>query len=231
MIIAAAGGAAHLAGVLAAHTTLPVIGIPIKGGALDGLDALLSTVQMPAGVPVATVALGKAGAVNAALLAVQMLALSRADLQKKLPSTRRRLKKKVDEGNKRLSAQRKAEEMKKTLCVLFDPDVCARGARLCAEDAAAAAPSNDVVQAVKEVVNVLQKYGLPFDAREARDAAVDAVIQAADPQGRLMSEADIAQMKEENKGILYEVGIRVALTNKAFVISEVRKDRPRRRPG
>jgi 5-(carboxyamino)imidazole ribonucleotide mutase len=110
VIVAAAGGAAHLAGVLAAHTTLPVIGIPIKGGALDGLDALLSTVQMPAGVPVATVALGKAGAINAALLAVQILALNRADLRKKLAEHKSRLKKKVDEGNKRLSAQRGAKK-------------------------------------------------------------------------------------------------------------------------
>jgi phosphoribosylaminoimidazole carboxylase PurE protein len=110
VIIAAAGAAAHLAGVLAAQTTLPVIGIPIKGGALDGLDALLSTVQMPAGVPVATVALGKAGAINAALLAVQMLALNRADLQKKLSEHKSRLIKKVDEGNKRLSAQRRAKK-------------------------------------------------------------------------------------------------------------------------
>ncbi len=74
VIIAAAGKAAHLAGVLAAHTTLPVIGIPVKSSTLDGLDALLATVQMPAGIPVATVAID--GAKNAALLAVQMLALS-----------------------------------------------------------------------------------------------------------------------------------------------------------
>ena len=75
VIIAAAGGAAHLAGMLAAHTSLPVIGVPVKSGALDGLDALLSTVQMPGGIPVATVALGSAGAVNAAILAIQILAL------------------------------------------------------------------------------------------------------------------------------------------------------------
>jgi len=110
VIIAAAGGAAHLAGVLAAHTILPVIGIPIKGGDLDGLDALLSTVQMPAGVPVATVALGKAGAINAAILAVQILALNRADLQKKLSEQKKRMKMKVDEGNKRLSDHRKAKK-------------------------------------------------------------------------------------------------------------------------
>ncbi len=110
VIIAAAGAAAHLAGVLAAQTILPVIGIPIKGGALDGLDALLSTVQMPAGVPVATVALGKAGSINAALLAVQMLALNRVDLQKKLSEHKSRLKRKVDEGNKRLLAQRKGKK-------------------------------------------------------------------------------------------------------------------------
>ncbi|MEW6536297.1 MAG: 5-(carboxyamino)imidazole ribonucleotide mutase [Candidatus Auribacterota bacterium] len=75
VIIAAAGSAAHLAGVLAAHTILPIIGIPIDASSLNGLDALLSTVQMPGGVPVATVAIGKAGATNAAILAAQMIAL------------------------------------------------------------------------------------------------------------------------------------------------------------
>src|SRR5258708_38957116 len=70
VIIAAAGGAAHLAGVIAAHTILPVLGVPMKSDALNGLDSLLSTVQMPAGIPVATLAIGKAGATNAALLAV-----------------------------------------------------------------------------------------------------------------------------------------------------------------
>lgn len=81
VMIAAAGGAAHLAGVVAAHTLLPVLGVPMKGWSLDGLDSLLSTVQMPRGVPVGTLAIGKAGAVNAALLAVRILALSRPDLR------------------------------------------------------------------------------------------------------------------------------------------------------
>ena len=80
ILIAAAGGAAHLGGVVAAHTILPVIGIPIKGGALNGLDALLATLQMPAGIPVATVTLGSAGPVNAALLAVQILAVGQPAL-------------------------------------------------------------------------------------------------------------------------------------------------------
>lgn len=75
LIIAAAGGAAHLAGVMAAKTTLPVLGVPMKGWSLDGLDSLLSTVQMPRGIPVGTLAIGKAGAVNAALLAGQILGL------------------------------------------------------------------------------------------------------------------------------------------------------------
>lgn len=75
VLIAAAGAAAHLAGAVAAHTTLPVIGIPIPSSALQGMDALLSTVQMPGGIPVATMAIGKAGAVNAALYAVAILAL------------------------------------------------------------------------------------------------------------------------------------------------------------
>lgn len=86
VIIAAAGMAAHLAGALAANTILPVIGIPCKGGALDGLDALLSTVQMPSGIPVATVALN--GGANAALLAAQMLALEDEALAEKLLSRR-----------------------------------------------------------------------------------------------------------------------------------------------
>ena len=84
VIIAAAGGAAHLAGVFAAHTTLPVLGVPMKSDALNGLDSLLSTVQMPGGIPVATLAIGKPGAINAALFAVAILANSRPDLRKKL---------------------------------------------------------------------------------------------------------------------------------------------------
>jgi len=84
MFICAAGMAAHLAGVVASLTTKPVIGIPMKGGLMEGLDALLSTVQMPGGMPVATVAIGKAGAVNAAMLAVQILAISNESLSKKL---------------------------------------------------------------------------------------------------------------------------------------------------
>jgi 5-(carboxyamino)imidazole ribonucleotide mutase len=83
IVIAAAGGAAHLAGVLAAHTTLPVLGVPM-GSALNGLDSLLSTVQMPGGIPVATLAIGKAGATNAALFAVAILANSRPELREKL---------------------------------------------------------------------------------------------------------------------------------------------------
>ena len=83
-IIAGAGGAAHLAGVIAAHTILPVIGVPMHTRHLKGIDSLFSTVQMPAGVPVATVAIGKSGAKNAAILAVQLLALEDERLQKKL---------------------------------------------------------------------------------------------------------------------------------------------------
>ena len=93
VIIAAAGKAAHLAGVLAAHTVLPVIGIPVKSSTLDGLDALLSTVQMPSGIPVATVAID--GAVNAALLAVEMLAITDDNLAEKLNSARRAAAEKV----------------------------------------------------------------------------------------------------------------------------------------
>src|SRR6516225_856426 len=84
VIIAAAGGAAHLAGVCAAHTVLPVLGVPMESASLKGLDSLLSTVQMPAGIPVGTLAIGPAGARNAALLAVAILATSRPDLRKRL---------------------------------------------------------------------------------------------------------------------------------------------------
>src|SRR5579859_6794450 len=82
VIIAAAGGAAHLAGVIAAETTLPVVGVPIPSTSLRGLDSLLSIVQMPAGIPVATVAIGKAGATNSAILAAQMLAIGDAEIAK-----------------------------------------------------------------------------------------------------------------------------------------------------
>ena len=89
VILAAAGGAAHLAGFCAGKTHLPVLGVPMKGWALDGLDSLLATVQMPAGVPVATFAIGKAGAINAALFAAQLLALSDAALREKLLAFRK----------------------------------------------------------------------------------------------------------------------------------------------
>jgi 5-(carboxyamino)imidazole ribonucleotide mutase len=84
VIIAAAGGAAHLAGVVAAHTTLPVLGVPMESASLKGLDSLLSTVQMPGGIPVGTLAIGKAGATNAALFAVAILANARPELRRRL---------------------------------------------------------------------------------------------------------------------------------------------------
>jgi len=90
VVIAGAGGAAHLAGVLASQTTLPVIGVPMETKSLKGLDSLLSTVQMPSGIPVATVAIGKAGAKNAALLAVQILGLQDKALSSKLKSHRKK---------------------------------------------------------------------------------------------------------------------------------------------
>ena len=102
VLICAAGMAAHLAGVIAGHTTLPVIGVPMKGGAMDGLDALLATVQMPGGIPVATVALGNAGATNAAVLAVQMLALSDAGLRAKLHAQKAAMEAKVAEADAKL---------------------------------------------------------------------------------------------------------------------------------
>ncbi|MBR3908942.1 MAG: 5-(carboxyamino)imidazole ribonucleotide mutase [Clostridia bacterium] len=102
-IIAAAGMAAHLAGAIAANTTLPVVGIPIKSGYLNGIDALLSTVQMPSGIPVATVAID--GAVNAALLCIQILAVEDAELANRLDAKRKADAEKVLEKNKAVEAQ------------------------------------------------------------------------------------------------------------------------------
>jgi len=103
VIIAAAGMAAHLAGALAAKTTLPVIGVPlVSSSGLEGIDALLSTLQMPPGVPVATVAIGKAGAKNAAILAVQILALADSNLREKLADFKKAQEKKVTEKDSAL---------------------------------------------------------------------------------------------------------------------------------
>ena len=98
VIIAGAGGAAHLAGVVAAHTILPVVGVPMQSAALNGIDSLLSTVQMPKGIPVATVAIGASGAANAGLLAVAILATSRPDLRTKLQTYREELAQQVRES-------------------------------------------------------------------------------------------------------------------------------------
>lgn len=102
VIIAGAGGAAHLAGVIASHTNLPVIGIPMDTKALKGIDSLLSTVQMPSGIPVATVAIGKAGAKNAAILAAEILALNSLPLRKKLKAHKKNLVSSVKKKNKNL---------------------------------------------------------------------------------------------------------------------------------
>jgi len=102
VIIASAGMAAHLAGVVAAHTCLPVIGVPLPGGILDGLDSLLSTVQMPKGTPVATVAVGKAGAMNAALFAMRILAVGDTELAKKVSDHKKKLTEQVLEADRKL---------------------------------------------------------------------------------------------------------------------------------
>jgi phosphoribosylaminoimidazole carboxylase PurE protein len=100
VIIAGAGGAAHLAGVIASHTTLPVIGVPMETKELKGIDSLLSTVQMPSGVPVATVAIGRTGAKNAAILAMQMLSLSDKRLEKALAAMKADLVSNIRKKNK-----------------------------------------------------------------------------------------------------------------------------------
>jgi 5-(carboxyamino)imidazole ribonucleotide mutase len=107
VIIAAAGKAAHLAGVLAAHTPIPVIGVPIKSSTMDGLDSLLSTVQMPSGIPVATVAID--GAENAALLAVQILSVAYHELRHKMIAYKKSLAEKVE--NKNIELQKKLVEI------------------------------------------------------------------------------------------------------------------------
>ena len=103
VIICAAGKAAHLAGVIAAHTVLPVIGIPVKASTLDGLDALLATVQMPKGIPVATVAID--GGDNAALLAIQMMAIADEELSEKLRAFKENMVKEIKEKDKKLQAE------------------------------------------------------------------------------------------------------------------------------
>ncbi len=106
IIIAGAGMAAHLAGFVAANTTLPVIGVPLESGALKGQDSLYSTVMMPGGIPVATVAIGKAGAVNAAILSAQMLSLSSPALRTKLKNFRKKMAKKVETKDKLLQSKK-----------------------------------------------------------------------------------------------------------------------------
>jgi len=102
VIIAGAGGAAHLAGVIAAHTTLPVIGVPIPSTSLNGMDSLLATVQMPAGIPVATVAIGKPGATNAGILAAQILAVADSIIAQKLEAHKAKLAQSVEEKSRKL---------------------------------------------------------------------------------------------------------------------------------
>jgi len=102
VIIAGAGGAAHLAGVIAAHTTLPVIGVPIPSTSLNGMDSLLATVQMPAGIPVATVAIGKPGATNAGILAAQILGVADSAIAQQLEAHKAKLAQSVEEKSRKL---------------------------------------------------------------------------------------------------------------------------------
>src|SRR5246127_3243011 len=110
VLIAAAGAAAHLAGVIAANTTLPVIGVPMGSSSLNGLDALLATVQMPGGIPVATMAIDKAGAVNAAIFAAEILGLADAEIARRLVAHKEELVRGVAEKNARLQEQLKQKK-------------------------------------------------------------------------------------------------------------------------
>ena len=103
IVIAGAGGSAHLAGVIAAHTTIPVVGVPVPSPHLNGMDSLLSTVQMPSGIPVATVGIGKAGAKNAGLLAIEILGLMSPQLSKKIVHYRENLEREVGKKARRLN--------------------------------------------------------------------------------------------------------------------------------
>lgn len=105
VFIAVAGKAAHLAGIVAAHTVRPVIGVPVESPALNGMDALLSTVQMPKGIPVATMGLGKSGAANAALLAVQVLSLGKPSLREKLKEYREKMASEVESKSKKIQGK------------------------------------------------------------------------------------------------------------------------------
>ncbi len=107
VIIAGAGGAAHLAGVIAAHTILPVIGVPIPSTSLTGMDSLLSTVQMPPGIPVATVSIGKWGATNAGILAAQMIAIEDEGVAKKMHSHKEKLARGVEEKSRKMKESQK----------------------------------------------------------------------------------------------------------------------------
>lgn len=109
VIIAGAGGAAHLPGMTAAKTTVPVLGVPVPGSHLEGMDSLLSMVQMPGGIPVGTLAVGKAGAINAALLAAEILALHDPALQERLQRYRVAMREQVADAGTRLAALRKGE--------------------------------------------------------------------------------------------------------------------------
>ena len=106
VFIAVAGKAAHLAGVVASHTVRPVIGVPVESPALSGLDALLSTVQMPKGIPVATMGLGKSGAANAALLAIQVLSLEEPSLREKLKEYREKMASEVESKSKKIQEKK-----------------------------------------------------------------------------------------------------------------------------
>ena len=106
VIIGAAGMAAHLPGVIASHTVLPVIGVPLDASSLNGMDALLSIVQMPPGIPVATVSVGKSGAKNAAILAVQIIALKDPELTKKLLDHRQKMAKEIEEKARRIAKKK-----------------------------------------------------------------------------------------------------------------------------
>jgi 5-(carboxyamino)imidazole ribonucleotide mutase len=108
LIVCGAGAAAHLAGAIAANTTLPVIGVPIDSSSLKGLDALLATVQMPAGIPVATMALGKAGAANAGIFAAQIVARNDAGLSAKLGQFKKEMAAGVEERDRKLQSERKS---------------------------------------------------------------------------------------------------------------------------
>ena len=227
VIIAAAGGAAHLAGVLASHTTLPVIGVPVKGGALDGLDALLSTVQMPSGIPVATVALGSSGALNAAILAIQILSLNHPELAARLKIHKRHLKTKVEKGNRRIQSYTKGKTMLKSiLAALLLMAPLALAEQGTAGDASPAS-LDEAFRNISEIGAIMKEHKVIYSGTNLAEKTLNAVLNAIDPWGGAILTKEQAERRlEEINGIFYGIGCKFEMRDQYPAIIEVFSNSP-----